>query len=65
MELTLRESMPQSVLNSHWVYPMNDQQLGEIITNGIREKAMPAAHDLNDKEVKQLVDYLRLQAKTR
>jgi aldose sugar dehydrogenase len=60
----LRESMPQSVLNSHWVYPINDQQLGDIITNGIHEKAMPAAHDLNDKEVKQLVDYLRLQAKT-
>jgi glucose/arabinose dehydrogenase len=60
----LQDSMPQSVLNNHWIYPQNDQQLGEILKNGIPEKAMPAAHDLSDKEVKQLVDYLRSQAKT-
>lgn len=59
----LRDSMPQAVLNNRWIYPQSDDQLGQIITNGIPEKAMPAAHDLNDTEVKQLIDYLRSQAK--
>ena len=60
----LRDSMPQVVLNNHWVYRENDQQLAQIVTNGIPDKAMPAAHDLSDKEVKELIDYLRMQAKT-
>jgi glucose/arabinose dehydrogenase len=58
----LRDSMPQSVLNDHWVYPMNDQDLGKIITNGIPEKAMPAAHELSSADVQKLVAYLRKQS---
>jgi glucose/arabinose dehydrogenase/cytochrome c5 len=58
----LRDSMPQEVLNRHWVYTQDDDALGQIITKGIPEKAMPPAHDLSDKEVKQLITYLRAQS---
>jgi glucose/arabinose dehydrogenase/cytochrome c5 len=61
----LRDSMPQAVLNNHWVYAVDDAALGRVITNGIPEKAMPAAHDLKDDEVQKLIAYLRAQSASR
>jgi glucose/arabinose dehydrogenase len=58
----LRDSMPVNVVNHHYAYSLDDSALAHVITEGIKEKAMPAAHDLSEKEVKQLVDYLRVQS---
>jgi glucose/arabinose dehydrogenase/cytochrome c553 len=58
----LRDSMPVSVVNQHWSYSLDDAALGHVITDGILEKAMPAAHDLSEQEVSQLIRYLRAQS---
>jgi glucose/arabinose dehydrogenase len=58
----LRDSMPVGVVNSHWIYSMDDAALSKVITDGIPAKAMPAAHELSDTEVSQLVRYLRAQS---
>jgi aldose sugar dehydrogenase len=58
----LRDSMPVSVVNNHWTYSLEDAALSRVITDGIPEKAMPAAHDLSEKEVTQLLHYLRAQS---
>jgi glucose/arabinose dehydrogenase len=58
----LRDSMPINVVNHHYTYSLDDAALSHVITDGIPDKAMPAAHELSDKEVKQLIDYLRAQS---
>jgi hypothetical protein len=54
--------MPVSVVNNHWTYSLEDAALSRVITDGIPEKGMPAAHDLSEKEVTQLLHYLRVQS---
>jgi cytochrome c553 len=58
----LRDSMPTGVANDGWKYPLDDAALKRVIIGGIPSKAMPSARDLSDKEVQQLVDYLRAQS---
>ena len=58
----LRDSMPVSVMNHRWLYPLDDGALGKVITDGIRDKAMPPAHDLSSQQVQQLITYLRDQS---
>jgi glucose/arabinose dehydrogenase len=59
----LKETMPQEIINNHWVYPMDDAALGNIVRNGIKEKGMPAARDLSDADVASLVAFLRASSK--
>jgi glucose/arabinose dehydrogenase/cytochrome c553 len=59
----MRVGMPQSVVGNHWIYPMDDTAIRNIITHGIPEKGMPAAQGLSDSDVSALIAYLRAQSK--
>jgi glucose/arabinose dehydrogenase len=59
----MRAGMPVSVTDHHWIYPMDDAALREIITTGIPTKGMPAAQGLANSDVNSLVLYLRNQSK--
>jgi glucose/arabinose dehydrogenase len=60
----MRVGMPQNVVSNHWIYPMDDAAIRNIITHGIPEKGMPAAQDLSDSVVTKLITYFRAQSKT-
>jgi mono/diheme cytochrome c family protein len=60
----MRNGMPLSVTSNQWVYPLDDAAIRNIIRNGISEKGMPPASDLNDGEISSLVKYLRAQSKS-
>jgi mono/diheme cytochrome c family protein len=62
--LEMRNGMPLSVTSNQWVYPLDDAAIRNIIRNGISEKGMPPASDLNDGEISSLVKYLRAQSKS-
>jgi glucose/arabinose dehydrogenase len=55
----LTVGMSQNVVNSHWIYPMTDAELSNIIRNGIKAKGMPPASGLSDSDVSSLIAYLR------
>ena len=59
----LRVTMPSEVINNHWEYPMDDAALRIIIKDGIKDKGMPGARDLNDADVASLIAYLRASSK--
>jgi len=53
-----------NIATSDKVQHLSDAQLASIISNGVPEAGMPAFHNLNEKQVLALVDYLRsLQGK--